>query len=249
MTLVSHDHRFIFLKTQKTAGTAVEMALEPYCAEPGHQAAHFTDVKVSDHGIIGARHRGGGVDKTNWYGHQSAAQVRDMLGEETFDSYTKVATMRNPFDKMVSYFHWKRDASGRILKSESKAETIDTFRRYIRQANRGGALERFAQVDRDVCFVDGELELDRLLRTETMEHDLQSFAQDKRLDTSRLQMQRPKTSARKKDKIRVPDYYDKKSADIVRKTFDWVFEIGDYSEQPHDAVRATRNLVTLMAAE
>ena len=35
MTLVSHRKRFIFLKTHKTAGTSVEVALEPLCAPNG----------------------------------------------------------------------------------------------------------------------------------------------------------------------------------------------------------------------
>jgi hypothetical protein len=32
--LISHVCRFIFLKTLKTAGTSVEIYLEPYCVDP-----------------------------------------------------------------------------------------------------------------------------------------------------------------------------------------------------------------------
>ena len=31
--IVSHKHKFIFLKTKKTAGTSIELALSPFCGD------------------------------------------------------------------------------------------------------------------------------------------------------------------------------------------------------------------------
>ena len=44
MTLVSHDQRFIFLKTRKTAGSSIESYLMPWCLPPG--------VTISSAGLI-----------------------------------------------------------------------------------------------------------------------------------------------------------------------------------------------------
>ncbi|MEM6620329.1 MAG: hypothetical protein AAF631_13660 [Pseudomonadota bacterium] len=247
MTLVSHDHRFIFLKTQKTAGTALEMALEPFCAPPGHKPKHWTQARVSAHGIIGARGLNVVDDDTAWFGHQPAADIRAALGDNTFDRYTKLTVLRNPFDKVISWFHWKRDKSGKALKHETRDETIAAFRRSLRQVHRGGALTRFAALDWDVCAIDGDLVLDRVLRTETLPYDLWSFAHDRRLDPARLCMEQPKTAARARDTITVPDYYDARSERIVHDAFAWVFEIGDYSRQAADAGRATETLATASA--
>ena len=32
--IISHEHKFIFLKTKKTAGTAIEAALSELCGPP-----------------------------------------------------------------------------------------------------------------------------------------------------------------------------------------------------------------------
>ena len=55
MTLVSHKHQFVFLKTRKTAGTSIEMLLEPFCAPPGHVPVERTEGMVTPHGVIGHR--------------------------------------------------------------------------------------------------------------------------------------------------------------------------------------------------
>ncbi len=51
--LVSHDYKFIFLKTRKTAGSSIELLLRPCCAAPGVKVPE-TEFLSSRHGIIGA---------------------------------------------------------------------------------------------------------------------------------------------------------------------------------------------------
>ncbi len=62
MALVCYKHRFIFLKTRKTAGTSVEMALEPLCVPPGTEIREHRSMIKTRYGIVA--HRGfGGLDQ------------------------------------------------------------------------------------------------------------------------------------------------------------------------------------------
>lgn len=52
---MSHSHEFVFLKTRKTAGTTIELALEPLCRPPGAEAREKTPQIVTAHGDVGGR--------------------------------------------------------------------------------------------------------------------------------------------------------------------------------------------------
>jgi hypothetical protein len=110
MVLVSHEKEFIFLKTSKTAGTSVEMVLEPFCAPPNHQPSEKTRKIVSKHGVVGRRMIPSKKPswlfrwQNRWAHHDPAAVVQRRLGKDRFLRYTKVSVARNPFDRAVSQF-------------------------------------------------------------------------------------------------------------------------------------------------
>src|ERR1044071_3613051 len=107
--LVSHRKRFIYTKTGKTAGTSVEVYFEPWCvpAGAGWGAEGERAEEVSEAGIIGFRggpkFRGPNV---KWWNHMPAAEIKGYLGDEIWNSYFKFCVVRNPFDQMVSAFHF-----------------------------------------------------------------------------------------------------------------------------------------------
>jgi hypothetical protein len=108
--IVSHKYRFIFLRTEKTGGTSLTMALQSVLDEDDLQSnmsrpswAKFSPIH---HGAL--KHH-----FPRWFGlhrHATASQVRDIVGRKIFDSYYKFAIERNPWDRQVSlYAHrqWK----------------------------------------------------------------------------------------------------------------------------------------------
>jgi len=100
--LCSHNRKFIYIKTKKTASTSVEVLLEPFCLDSPRPAQEHGDMVVNSGGIIGYRGR-------NWkgkpfYNHMPAAEILAHLGDEIFWSYKKLCVVRNPFDKAVSMF-------------------------------------------------------------------------------------------------------------------------------------------------
>ncbi|MCP9928274.1 hypothetical protein [Cyanobium sp. CH-040] len=124
--LISHRHRFIFLKTQKTAGTAIEIALRALLLEPGDVITPISaeDERLSrELGRPGPRnfraplHRYSGRDLARllgraklakrFYNHIPAAEVRARLPLPIWDGYLKISVERNPFDKAISSYYWR----------------------------------------------------------------------------------------------------------------------------------------------
>ena len=127
--IISHKHRFIFIKTRKTAGTSIEALLARRCGpddiltplvphEAGHAAQHdrgrwnplretVEALACGDPAALRAtasdwRHR------RRFFKHIPARLVRARIGAETWRTYTTFCVERNPFDKTVSHYHMLR---------------------------------------------------------------------------------------------------------------------------------------------
>jgi hypothetical protein len=121
--IISHKHRFIFVKTTKTAGTSVEMALSRVCGPDDvitPLAADDEPVRVETTGLaaqnfmvpLRAYRRtdwqrllsGGG--RRQFRNHNSAETIRRYVGEHVWTSYFKFSIERDPFDKAISRYYW-----------------------------------------------------------------------------------------------------------------------------------------------
>jgi hypothetical protein len=181
--LVAHSHRFIFIKTRKTAGSSVEAALRGFLGpedvitpmaaadRPGSEPADGPPVGNYEHtglraclqAVLGKPgKRLFGLQRARFLAHTSAADARRKLGAELWESYLKVATARNPFDMLVSlYFNERRN--GRVPDSMS----FDSFVRSRLVLPRNV----------DLCTIDGRLAVDVLLRYEHLQDDLAALGQ------------------------------------------------------------------------
>lgn len=99
--IISYSRRFIFLKTRKTAGSSIQMALSEVCG--------IDDIVVSDDHSINGEGVGRNIEKSfSRNTHANLAQVRLALPEQEWTSFFKFAFVRNPWDLVVSRYHWER---------------------------------------------------------------------------------------------------------------------------------------------
>ena len=167
--LISHKHRFIFLKTGKTGGTSTEVFLQRYCMdeyvipERWELVEQLKEPQLSDTGVVGVR-TGNAKSVSAVYNHMPAGEIRELFGESLWKEYFKFANVRNPWDKAVSqYFHLH-------LPEDFKSELPDlkTLKRSFSDfaSNYGrGEVERFLQ--------DPSNELDDYIRYENLTAEVQ----------------------------------------------------------------------------
>lgn len=121
--IISHKHKYIFLKTQKTAGTSVEIALSKYCGPddiitpispedeeirqdygfrgPQNCFVHYSRYTLKDWYERIVKNK-----KAGFYNHISASEVRRWVGRKVWNSYFKFCIERNPWDKAISRYYW-----------------------------------------------------------------------------------------------------------------------------------------------
>jgi Sulfotransferase family len=158
--IVSHEHRFVFMKTRKTAGTSVEIALSRVCGPDD------VITPVTEHDELLRRAAGGRGPQNHEspprlgrkaFNHMPVSMVRKMLGRRTFESYLSFAIERNPWDAVVSLYHWRfRDSEPGSFAEYVASEAVSTF----------------AAKNQRIYRLRGQVAVDRVLRYESLEPEL-----------------------------------------------------------------------------
>jgi len=132
--IVSHKHKFIFIKTKKTASSSTECALSAVCGPDDI----LTDLKHTEQHRLGelsaqnysympplfsrewpnliSRFLRHGKAPFNYYDHMNAWRVEKRLSKTVWNSYFKFAFDRNPWDREMSWYS-HRFSQGRTLTS------------------------------------------------------------------------------------------------------------------------------------
>ena len=214
--LISHRHKFIYLKTRKTAGTSVEIYFEPFCIDPADpfEPVHYHKTVVSSWGVVG--HRGMGYEGETWFNHQPAVNIRELTGEAVWNTYFKFCAVRNPFDKVVSAFWYQLDDAAREdLRTRDFSEIRKSFQKWA---------SRFEfWTDTEVISIDGRPVVDGVIRYERLSEDMESVC-------LRLNVPwKPELLGRYKNDFRrnpqhFTEYYDEASRQRVMKAYALDFE-------------------------
>lgn len=176
--IISHAHQYIFVKTEKTAGTSVEIALSKYCGpddiitpiipkdealrvQLGYRGAQnylipFSKYEREDWARLFLRGR-----RLAFFNHCSASFIRKYIGEEIWNSYYKFSIERNPWDKVVSWYYW----DDRLVPKPPISEFI--------RCGRANQIRGF-----DLYTINSQLAVDRVCLYERLNEELLEVARN-----------------------------------------------------------------------
>lgn len=181
--IISHSRRFIFIKTRKTAGSSMEIALSGVCG-PRDVLTPLSRREESVRASLG--HRGSqnyhlplrsydGRDlarlvfrrrRKQYYHHVPAETVRGWVGTDVWTDYFTFCFERNPWDKTVSDYFW----SG----GEERFGSVERFLRSEKGSSRS---------DFDRYAINGVVAVDRVYRYEDLTESLDEISERIGLDS------------------------------------------------------------------
>lgn len=166
--IVSHKHKFIFIKTTKTAGTSIEIALSEHCGpddiitpldpedeiirkDRGYRGPQNTRVPVSRYRLRDWWYMLKYAKKLEFFNHTPAYLARRWLGPEIWDEYTVFCVERNPYDKIISRYYWSTSEDDR---PDLGSYIMDEYFRKITNWH--------LYTEKDVVIVDNIIQYDTL---------------------------------------------------------------------------------------
>ena len=221
--IISHEHKFIFLKTRKTAGTSVELALRQLCGpddiiapignaeERRQQSLHYKGRPPQNWRVHGWWQSPRPLFKRYWfrfnpgdygfYNHIPAKQARALFNDDkAWHSYFKFAFERNPWDRQVSAYHFRY----------RNTKPTPPFSSYMRRRRRAW-INNY-----EIYSIDGTPCVDFIGRFESLDSDLRKALQQAGVSFDQ-ELPRAKTNFRANEK-HYRDYYDDETRKIVA---DW----------------------------
>ncbi|MCF7885837.1 MAG: sulfotransferase family 2 domain-containing protein [Candidatus Marinimicrobia bacterium] len=150
--IISHKYKFIFIKTKKTAGTSMDIALSKFCGPddvitplpekdeklrkkvggrpPQNTKVEWPNYTFQEWSRLLRKKRIPKCDE-----HWKAWRVRWWVGRKIWKNYYKFCFERNPWDKAISLYYWRtRNMNERIRLSRflrsSRAHRLSNFKLY-----------------------------------------------------------------------------------------------------------------------
>jgi hypothetical protein len=188
--IVSYLHNYLFVKTKKTAGTSMEIALSAFAgnqdvitpitpedelkrleipnARPPQNFCCDTEREEKYRRLIAANKLERAAEyykrklqpHKKFWNHQTLAQAREKLDPAFFATAFKFTIQRHPYDRMISQAYWRQRSQPAAL-----ADTVDQIL----------AEESFS--NSHFYMMDGKIAVDFVIRYENLRDDIGSVEQ------------------------------------------------------------------------
>lgn len=169
--LISHQYRVIFVHIQRTGGNSIRHLLNEADTEA-----------VQDLPVAAGKNR---------LKHCFISDIHEAVEPALFAGYTKFAVVRNPYDRLFSWYSMfkhntiaKSEIAGGVERTAhlgnaveaAVAPYLDDFASFLSLPNEG-LFARFHYNQLDYLQIDGQLAVDHILRFENLTDDFNLFAQ------------------------------------------------------------------------
>lgn len=182
--IVSHKYKFIFIKTNKTAGSSIEIGLSAHCGErdilsrclPGEaELRKSLGYRLPQNNLVPFKK----YTLRNWLSfahkwkrkefssHTSAREIRRILGESIWNEYYKFCFERNPWDRVVSLYYFM------LYRNQANLEPSMTISEFI-NSRKVLSLKKWGI---DNYTINGEIAVDRVCKYEHLEKELEEVCE------------------------------------------------------------------------
>lgn len=198
---ISHSKKFVILRNRKCASTSLVNLVQDYCE---------VNWKTSEEQI------GKAYSEIR---HFTASQLKDLFLDSGWDldDYLVIQTIRNPWDRVVSAFHYERD----VVKNEKILDF--TFEQYLNSPVFKSFVKnnRFENVAYD--HVSNVLIPNKIIRVEDIDEELKEFSKNI-LNQTFDKLEKKNTTQRKDYR----EYYTEETRELIARCFSRDIEIGKY---------------------
>ena len=226
--ILSHKHKFIYFKTTKTAGTSTELALAPYCGENDVVTQVSFGERSMPHGhkhpVRNTTIKNDG--KTEFVNHMNPVRVRRLIiykygkerGEEIWNTYHKITNIRNPWSRVVSYWCYDIQSSNNLDANQSPLE--DTFEEYVHNKKTKTGYRKIIHPFYEWVTVDSQVCIDRFIRFEHLQSDINQLFDDLNLPKSILPTAKARVRKRTCGVAPYQEFYNSETKQIVYDIFE-----------------------------
>ena len=230
--ILSHTHKFIYIKTYKTGSTSIETALSAVCGPDdviteaseqlrGHRAQAAQNYRIEHPAkpqrplmkrllLRPEKHY---YPSVGYYEHMPAWRIRQYCGEDVWRNYFKFTFERNPWDRQVSWYHYKTKSRHEALKPSFSAFNGDAKRAYVENWD---LYTTPSEAGGEGC----EIVADFVGRYETLDADFESVLE--RLDLNG-QVELPRVNVNRKRRqgqdIAYREYYTDETRDLIAQLY------------------------------
>lgn len=217
--LVSFDKSLLFVKSAKTASSALELWFAHHLFGIGlNPAVVELDPFVDTRGIMT---RAGNLRATEFEirPHTTLSGARRLLGTLTFASLTTVTSIRNPYDQAVSFFWWRLGRTNPSLLHELKQASDKEKRKNFSEMIEQG-LPEWIRLRHYVSLNLDSVDVDHLIRFERLEQDLEKISSLLFGSSPRVNLPVAKSQIRPSNS-NYRSYYSKSDRRSVEEAMSW----------------------------
>ena len=200
--IVSFEHKFIFMKVPKTAGTSVEVFLSQVAGddaivtpvkppEPDHEPRNYESTRANvraayahalpDRAALARTRAAVKGNRPLYFNHMSAQLARDRIGTKRWEQFFKFCFERNPWDKVISSYFWE-------TRNDAVRPPFDEWMNVL------GNIKS----DRRLYTIDNQTVVDFVGRYEQLEADLRTALERSGVTTT-IELPRAKGTVRRTD--------------------------------------------------